>query len=132
MELASGSEYTATQRMFNSLQARIIRTAISPRLATSIFSNMRRGSVSPECLERPDLKDGLPKLNWLGVIDKDVRNYPSDLCFYLIHDLHRFDNAHDCIGINLTPHFHVIRRFRRRCPVKRSNHRRLYLQLISD
>ncbi len=37
---ASGSEYTATVRMPISRQARMLRTATSPRLAIKIFENM--------------------------------------------------------------------------------------------
>ncbi len=39
-EARSASEYTATLRMSISFNARMIRTAISPRLATSTFPNI--------------------------------------------------------------------------------------------
>jgi len=42
-ELRSASEYTATVRTPNSWQARMMRTAISPRFAMRTFWNMRLG-----------------------------------------------------------------------------------------
>src|ERR1700712_1364191 len=46
MESASAVECTATVRMPSSRQARRMRSAISPRLAMSIFSNMAGVSVN--------------------------------------------------------------------------------------
>src|SRR3954451_4742886 len=46
----SASEYTATDGMPSSSSARITRTAISPRLATSTFENMRRVMLSRDRL----------------------------------------------------------------------------------
>ena len=45
----SASEYTATVEMPISLQARMIRMAISPRLAIKIFVNMLSSFPRPGC-----------------------------------------------------------------------------------
>src|SRR5256885_15565564 len=119
--------------MFNSLQARMMRTAISPRLATRTFSNMdfhatwiaanRRNRLcsrrrkeadlafliisAMKTLIWPQFEKGLPKLHWFGIFDQNLRNYPLRLGFDLIHHLHRLDNAHHGLGINLRPNFDV-------------------------
>src|SRR5439155_1301472 len=45
----SASEYTATEAMLISFSVRMTRIAISPRLATRTFSNMRRESSGASC-----------------------------------------------------------------------------------
>src|SRR5580700_9332668 len=92
IELASISEYTATVRMFNSLQARMMRTAISPRLATRIFSNM---ILEARPSSGPDAEHGLAKFDGFGVFDEDMRNYALGLRFDLVHHFHGFDQADD-------------------------------------
>ena len=57
MELASASECTATVAMPISLQARLMRSAISPRLAMRILSNTPRASA--------DHGEGLAELDGL-------------------------------------------------------------------
>src|ERR1051325_4661339 len=48
---ASASENTATGEMFRSRHARMIRTAISPRLAIRILRNIRRYLLGSWCFE---------------------------------------------------------------------------------
>src|SRR5262245_46413324 len=97
IEFASASEYTATLRIFSSLQARIMRTAISPRLATRIFSNMffvgrarypNAPLESPLC--RTNLEHWLAELHRLGVVHQDGTDHTLCLGLDLIHHLHRF------------------------------------------
>src|SRR5947207_15452790 len=120
MEFASASEYTATVRIFSSLHARIMRTAISPRLATRILSNMRG-----QGLRGPNLEKRLPKLDWLGVFYHHLRNHPFNFGLNLVHHFHRFDDAYDRVWIHLCADFDVIGCFGRGCPIKRPNHGRL-------
>src|SRR4026208_2592907 len=99
IEFASASEYTATLRTFSSLHARIMRTAISPRFATRIFSNMsvgraRRFSAPFESpLRRSNLEHRLAELHRLGVIHQDRTDHTLRLGFDLIHHLHRLYDA---------------------------------------
>src|ERR1043166_9422508 len=88
MELASASEYTATVRMFSSLQARMIRTAISPRLATRSFSNMEIEALRCLELRRAELEERLAVLNWLGVFYRDLGNDSFGLGLDFVHHLH--------------------------------------------
>src|SRR6266508_2245384 len=113
IEFMSASEYTATVRMFSSLQARMIRTAISPRLATRIFSNMGYGALLPQpngnagrrdavkTLNRPNLKQRLPKLDGLGAVHEHLCNDTLHLGLNLVHYLHCFYNADHCIRVHL-------------------------------
>src|SRR3982750_3426866 len=110
MELASASEYTATVRMLSSLQARMIRTAISPRLATRTFSNIRVFRVDLRLnggLSRPELEEGLAKFDGLGVFEQDLGNNAFGLRLNLVHHLHGFDNAHHGVRVHLGANFHV-------------------------
>src|SRR5579872_3844739 len=84
----SASEYTATVWMPSSLQALIMRTAISPRLATRIFLN------------GPDGKQGLPVLDRLAIPDQLAFDDAGDFGFDLVHELHRFDDAEDVAGLD--------------------------------
>src|SRR3990172_4369786 len=78
----SASEYTATVRMPSSRHARITRTAISPRLATSTLRNIRvdasgaRGGVDDE--QRLSVLDGG------GVVDEDPGDPAVDLGLDLV------------------------------------------------
>src|SRR3954462_9215310 len=58
----SASEYTATDAMPSSSSARITRTAISPRLATSTFENIGVAHGIRRDLTRPSRSSWLPKM----------------------------------------------------------------------
>src|SRR5205823_1538385 len=111
---------TATVRMFSSLQARMMRTAISPRFAIRIFSNMwpicfgRRGKGGgrwfPALRQRSswsNLEQGLTELNRLGVFDQDLSHYAFSFGLDFVHDLHRLDDAHDCFQVYLGADFDI-------------------------
>src|SRR5947207_1870421 len=87
--------------MFSSLQARMMRTAISPRFATRIFSNMwqrcykrsDRARWPPVSVrdqaksDRSNLEQGLAELNGFGVFDQDLSEHAFDLGLDFVHDL---------------------------------------------
>src|SRR5467141_660035 len=78
----SASEYTTTVRMPISRQARWMRSAISPRLAIRIFSNMLAED-----------EERLPVLHRLAVFHKHRLHHAGGVGFDLIHQLHRLDDA---------------------------------------
>src|ERR1041385_3832304 len=101
IELASTSEYTATVRIFSSLQARMMRTAISPRFAIRIFSNIwqwyyqQPDQACPRCVppacgdSRSNLEQWLAEFDRLGVLDQDLSHHSLGLGLDFIHDFHR-------------------------------------------
>src|ERR1700683_4093210 len=80
MALASAVECTATVRMPISRQARGMRSAISPRVAISTFSNMR------VCLLQNH--QHLAELDRRAVGDQDFGDAARAGCVDLIHSLH--------------------------------------------
>src|SRR5882724_6537943 len=113
IELASTSEYTATVRIFSSLQARMMRTAISPRFAIKIFSNIWHcyyqqpdnvcpGRVPPACGDlRSNLEQWLAEFDGLGVLDQDLSHHSFGFSLDFVHDFHRLDNADDRFRVDL-------------------------------
>src|SRR4029079_4275582 len=87
---ASAVECTATVRMPISRQARITRSAISPRLAINTFLNTK-GPLS----ERRQPDQPLPVLHVLPVLGQDLHDLAVGLGFDLVHQLHGLDDAHD-------------------------------------
>src|SRR6267143_3769085 len=107
----------------------MIRTAISPRLATRIFSNMWFQELIIELLMAgsgaqlslnyqpvnhqlrfsnwPHLEHGLSKLHRFGIFHENLRDHSFDLRLDLVHDLHRLDDANDCVWIDLRSDFDV-------------------------
>src|SRR5207248_9627687 len=114
----------ATVRIPSSLQAQMTRRAISPRLAMSIFLNMRRAGAfaSVAAIEafatavadtkmarfaRPGFpfrcflclwaygKQLLPVFNRLAIGYQSLHYLASDIRFDFVHQLHRFHNAQD-------------------------------------
>src|SRR5882672_2172302 len=77
---ASAVECTATVAMPSSLQARSTRSAISPRLAIRILSN-----ISLDDHER------LAVFHPQAVLDQNLRNRAAARRGDLVHGLHRFD-----------------------------------------
>src|SRR6266446_2892954 len=78
----SASEYTTTVRMPISRQARCMRSAISPRLAIRIFSNMLAEN-----------EQRLPVLHRLAVFHEHRLHHAGGVGLDLIHQLHRLDDA---------------------------------------
>src|SRR3979490_2238582 len=78
----SASEYTTTVRVPTSRQARWRRSAISPRLAIRIFSNMLAED-----------EERLPVLHRLAVFHKHRLHHAGGVGLDLIHQLHRLDDA---------------------------------------
>src|ERR1700733_11575051 len=99
--------------MPSSLQARMMRSAISPRLAMRTLLNT---------LLNADQR--LAKLYGGAIFHQDFSNDAFDLGFYLIHDLHGFDDAYQRLFVDFLSNFGVRRRIGRRRPIKRSDHRR--------
>src|SRR5436853_5217293 len=78
----SASEYTTTVRMPISRQSRWMRSAISPRLAIRIFSNMLAED-----------EERLPVLHRLAVFHQHRLHHAGGVGLDLIHELHRLDDA---------------------------------------
>src|SRR5262245_53935507 len=88
MASASAVECTATVAMPSSLQARSTRSAISPRLAMRILSNM------------PSFDDhqGLAELDRLAVLDQDLGHGAPARRRDLVHGLHGLDDQQRLAG----------------------------------
>src|SRR5689334_13824139 len=99
--------------MPSSLQALMMRTAISPRLAMRIF------------LSGPDGKQCLPILDRLAVADQLAFDDAGQFGFDLVHELHRFDDAEHMAGLYALPDFDEGRGIRRGTFVKRADDGRL-------
>src|SRR5262245_44668716 len=82
MALESASECTATVEMPISLHARWTRSAISPRLAIRIFSNM--GLL--------DNGERLAELHGLAVVNQDLNHLAGARRRDRVHGLHGFDD----------------------------------------
>src|SRR5437868_1975429 len=81
---ASAVECTATVGMPSSLQARKTRSAISPRFAIRIFSNIASGLLDDD--ERFAVFDGL------RILEQDLRDGARTRRGNLVHGLHGFDD----------------------------------------
>src|SRR5689334_17330297 len=84
----SAVECTATVPMPNSRQARMIRSAISPRLAIRIFLNKAslRGAVTD--LRRFDAEQRLAELHRTAVLHQDLGDPAGELRLDFVHQLH--------------------------------------------
>src|SRR5690606_1123190 len=94
MSSRSAVECTATVFNPSSLQARMMRSAISPRLAMSTFCIAASGSGSG------DAEHGLIEFHWLTIVDQDGLNDASLVGLDMVHHLHRFDDAQYIAGLN--------------------------------
>src|SRR5438270_13317041 len=83
----SAVEWTATVLMPSSWQARWMRSAISPRLAISTFSNIV-GAVRRSL----DQHQRGAVLDRRGILDKDPGKPPGARRANLVHHLHRLDD----------------------------------------
>src|SRR5579872_7219994 len=90
LRLASAVEWTATVLMPSSRQARRMRSAISPRLAMTIFSSIL-GAVG---VDRTllDHEQRLTEFHRFAILDHDRLNPAGLLRFDLVHHLHRLDD----------------------------------------
>src|SRR5580693_35336 len=94
----SASEYTATVGIPRSLHAQMTRSAISPRLAISIFLN------------GTDAKEGFSVFHRLPVLHELALDDASRVRFDFIHQLHRFDDTENLTGRHLLTDAHEWRR----------------------
>src|SRR5262249_33529879 len=85
-ESRSASECTATVFKPISLQARMIRRAISPRLAMRTLENIGLEAYGEQLLS---------VLHRLAVLGEDLHDFAVHVRLDLVHQLHRLDNAKD-------------------------------------
>src|SRR4051812_25632603 len=102
---ASAVEWTATDARPISLQARITRSAISPRFATRTFLNIDRPALR-------DLEQRLTVLHGRAVLDEDRGDRAGDIGLDLVHQLHRLDDAEHGALVDLLAQRDVVRRVR--------------------
>src|SRR5271165_6796483 len=95
MASASAVECTATVAMPSSLQARSTRSAISPRLAIRILSNIARATALFDDHER------FAKLHRLTVRDENLRHRAGPRRGNLVHRLHGLDDHERLAGLHL-------------------------------
>src|SRR5580700_835434 len=81
--------------MPRSLQAQITRTAISPRLAIRIFSNMSA---------RTNREQGFAVLHSAAVLHQFGHDGAGYFRLYFVHELHRFDDAQHLARLNGVTH----------------------------
>src|SRR5712691_6179723 len=87
--------------MPSSLQARITRNAISPRLAIRTFSNMNGGARPPAAPHRypgdsrasTHTEKDLTELHRLAVFGHHFGDDTARFCFDFVHHFHRLDNT---------------------------------------
>src|SRR5437762_9465230 len=91
---ASAVECTATVAMPSSLHARSTRSAISPRLAIRILSNI----AGPSPLFLFDDHQRLAEFHRLAVLEQDLRHGACTRRRDLVHGLHRLDDQKRIAG----------------------------------
>src|SRR5215831_562072 len=114
---ASASECTTTVLMPMSRHARCIRSAISPRLAMRIFSNMDALATLRDHHQR------LAVLDRLGVLDHDRLDDPVLVGFDFVHELHGLDHADRLAHLDRVAYLHKGLRARGAGTVEGANHR---------
>src|SRR5580693_2782685 len=115
MASSSAVECTATVAMPSSLQARSTRSAISPRLAIRILSNIE-----------PSFDDHqlLAVFDRLAVCDENLNHRAGARRRDLIHRLHRFDDEQRLAGLHLAADIDEGSRARCRAEIGGADHRR--------
>src|SRR5580692_11549649 len=116
MASSSAVEWTATVRMPSSLQARSTRSAISPRLAIRILSNIQAPSL--------DDQQRLAIFDRLTVFDQNLNHRAGARRRDLIHCLHRFDDEQRLAGLHLAADLDKGTRARCRAEIGGADHRR--------
>src|SRR5882672_12118782 len=117
-ESASAVEWAITVRIPISRHARMIRSAISPRLAMRILWNISRGSA-----QRVHQEEWLAELDGLAVLDHDLGDAPRHLGLDLVHQLHRLDDADDLPLLDHVALGHERRGVALGGPIERADHR---------
>src|SRR3989339_2073439 len=92
LRLRSTVECTATVRMPKAWHARRMRSAISPRLAMTTLSNMRRASADDE--------QGLVELDRLAVLGHHLEHGAGDVGLDRVEHLHRLDDRQRLAGLD--------------------------------
>src|SRR5690606_11813339 len=116
MSSRSAVECTATVFNPSSLQARITRSAISPRLAISTFCIAASGSGSG------DAEQGLIEFDRLAVVHQDCLDHATLVGFDVVHHLHGLDDAQYIACLDGLAHFHEGRGLRGRRAVEGADH----------
>src|SRR5688572_16130010 len=107
-ESRSTSLWTATVLMPISLHVQMMRHAISPRFAIRIFLNLRGLKAIHKkaqmnciiCAPVPliglvtNAEKRLPIFDGLSILNVNLYYFTRRLSLNLVHELHRFDNAH--------------------------------------
>src|SRR6266851_5611057 len=88
----SAVECTATVLIPISWQARLMRSAISPRLAISTFSNMAAGFGRETIRRSLDQHQRRAVFDRLGILDEDAGDPAGAWRANLVHHLHRLDD----------------------------------------
>src|SRR5471032_3411079 len=101
MASASAVECTATVGMPSSLQARSTRSAISPRLAIRILSNIGSIRPTPRSLA-PSFDDDqrLAEFHRLAVLEQNLDHGAGARGRNLVHGFHRFYNQQRVAGFH--------------------------------
>src|SRR5512136_1823307 len=94
---ASAWEWTATVGMPSSRQARMMRIAISPRLATRTFWNIATRGASGFLYS----EEVLAELHALAVLDQYLRDGTRVFGLDLVHQFHGFDDAQGLARLDL-------------------------------
>src|SRR5688500_4383116 len=114
LRLRSTVECTATVLMPRLWQARRMRSAISPRLAMTIFSSMGAALADDE--------HGLVEFDRLAVLDQDGADDARDVGFDRVEHLHRLDDAQGLAGLDRLADLHERRLVRARRLVIGADH----------
>src|SRR3954470_23860052 len=113
----SASECTATVEMPISLHARWTRSAISPRLAMRILSNMGLA----------DDRERLAELDGRAVLDQDLDDLAGLGRGHRVHGLHGLDDEQRLAGLHRVADLHEGGRAGVGLQVDGADHRRLHL-----
>src|SRR4051812_40970908 len=100
----SAVEAARTVSMLSLRQVRMMRTAISPRLAI----RMRRSANWLTCFAHA--QECFAVLGERAVGDQYFAHRAANAGTHRIHQLHDFDDGHDCSLFHLRPDFHERRR----------------------
>src|SRR5437868_3098470 len=124
----SAVEYTATASMPRSWQARISRTAASPRFAIRTRLSIR---PSPR-LHGFQLEQRLPVLDRLGVLDQHRADHARVLRLELVEELHGLEDAQRLADLDPVALVDERALARARRAVEGADHRRLDLDRLRD